>query len=323
MQENYIIDVSMIGLDGSPRVYDNIHPCITQRLYKEPTMVCLVQYLGTVNIGGTGAFTKYTKEICKTLKAQNHDICAVETIKLSERIDMINDTNTITKQVEVIGCMDNKLDNTFESANRVYDLDGICPTIPTCGGGGIQPKILEVKKLDVNELGFIDNSIGKHQSNTVFGTGVVSPTITTIQGGGTQQIKVCDVKQLGHIEKGTGKHQSNIIYDKDGVSPCICAGMGIKQQPTMFVEEKKICAMRGRNSDNPSDRTAGINLEQTLEIRSDDCCGCLTSVQKDNLVFEKKCIKIRQATKDGFIDCEIGGGWRIWNIQTAKQEKVV
>lgn len=35
--------------------------------------------------------------------------------------------------------------------------------------------------------------------------------------------------------------------------------------------------------------------------------GCLTSVQKDNLVLEKKTIKIRQATKDGFIDCEIGG----------------
>ena len=39
--------------------------------------------------------------------------------------------------------MDNTLDGTFESANRVYDSEGICPTIPTCTGGGIQPKILE------------------------------------------------------------------------------------------------------------------------------------------------------------------------------------
>lgn len=27
--------------------------------------------------------------------------------------------------------MDNTLDNTFESANRVYDKNGLCPTIPT------------------------------------------------------------------------------------------------------------------------------------------------------------------------------------------------
>lgn len=98
MQENHIIDVNMIGLDGSPRVYDNIHPCITSRLHKEPTMVCSVEYLGTINIEGTEQFTKYTKDICKTLKAQTHDICAVEAIKLSERIDMRNDESKIFQQ---------------------------------------------------------------------------------------------------------------------------------------------------------------------------------------------------------------------------------
>jgi DNA (cytosine-5)-methyltransferase 1 len=39
--------------------------------------------------------------------------------------------------------MDNTLDHTFESANRVYDKNQLCPTIPTCGGGGIQPKVIE------------------------------------------------------------------------------------------------------------------------------------------------------------------------------------
>jgi hypothetical protein len=49
-------------------------------------------------------------------------------------------------EVKVIAQMDNTIDNTFESANRIYDIYGIAPTIPTCGGGGIQPKILEVKR---------------------------------------------------------------------------------------------------------------------------------------------------------------------------------
>lgn len=51
----------------------------------------------------------------------------------------------------IIGCMDNTIDNTFESANRVYDANGIAPTVNTCGGGGLQPKIVEVKKLDIEQ----------------------------------------------------------------------------------------------------------------------------------------------------------------------------
>jgi len=39
--------------------------------------------------------------------------------------------------------MDNTIDHTFESANRVYDKNCLCPTIPTCAGGNIQPKIIE------------------------------------------------------------------------------------------------------------------------------------------------------------------------------------
>lgn len=43
---------------------------------------------------------------------------------------------------QVIGEMDNS-DGTMESANRVYSVDGISPTINTCQGGGHETKILE------------------------------------------------------------------------------------------------------------------------------------------------------------------------------------
>ena len=47
-----------------------------------------------------------------------------------------------------------------------------------------------------------------------------------------------------------------------------------------------ICvAMRGRNPDNPSDRTIGSPTEQRLEPKFDGKTNCLTSVQKDNLVM--------------------------------------
>ena len=70
-------------------------------------------------------------------------------------------------EVKVIGQMDNTLDNTLESANRVYDKEALCPTIPTCAGGGIQPKVIEETKC-VGGL-----SAGKwgnqfHQQNRVY-----------------------------------------------------------------------------------------------------------------------------------------------------------
>ncbi len=54
----------------------------------------------------------------------------------------------------------------------------------------------------------------------------------------------------------------------------------------MKIAEPRICAMRGRNLDNPSDRTAGSPTEQRLEIGSEETSNTLTTVQKDNLVVE-------------------------------------
>ena len=182
----------------------------------------------------------------------------------------------------------------------------------TMQGGNQEPKILEAK-----QLGFMDNGTGKHQSNTVYDENALCPNITTVEGGGTQQIKICT--------------------------------------------ESQIVAMRGRNPDNPSDRTVGSPTEQRLEMNMQGTSNCLTSMQKDNLVMESQVltpkrteygkqirkayesgqiresrhnmteleprhdgvsntlttvqkdnlllenVKIRQATKDGSIECEIGG----------------
>lgn len=50
------------------------------------------------------------------------------------------------KQIGITGQMDNTKDHTFESANRVYDRLKAAPTIPTCGGGGIEPKVIKIWK---------------------------------------------------------------------------------------------------------------------------------------------------------------------------------
>ena len=50
--------------------------------------------------------------------------------------------------------------------------------------------------------------------------------------------------------------------------------------------EPFIVASRGRNPENPSDRTPGIETEQRLEPNSRGLCYTLTSVLKDNYVAE-------------------------------------
>lgn len=44
------------------------------------------------------------------------------------------------------------------------------------------------------QLGYIEHGTGKHQSNIVWDITRVSPTITGIDGGGTEQIKILVVK---------------------------------------------------------------------------------------------------------------------------------
>lgn len=51
-------------------------------------------------------------------------------------------------------------------------------------------------------------------------------------------------------------------------------------------EPKIIVRMCGRNPERPTDRTPGIPTEQRIEPNAQGICGCLTSVQKDNLVME-------------------------------------
>ena len=65
------------------------------------------------------------------------------------------------------------MDNTFESANRVYGTDGLSPTINTCGGGGLQPKIVEVQKVD------LEYQSSETRRGRVIENGKICPTLTT------------------------------------------------------------------------------------------------------------------------------------------------
>lgn len=96
-------------------------------------------------------------------------------------------------------------------------------------------------------------------------------------------VVMVEIKVIGSLDS---KFESrNRIYDIRGVSPTLSTMQGGNQKPKIL--ERQIVAMRGRNPDNPSDRTVGSPTEQRLEVNEQGMSNCLTSVQKDNMVLEK------------------------------------
>lgn len=82
-----------------------------------------------------------------------------------------------------------------------------------------------------------------------------------------------------------------------GCSPTLSTMQGGNQEPKIL--ESQIVAMRGRNPDNPSDRTVGSPTEQRLEVNMQGTSNCLTSVQKDNLLLENNIQKVGQISSNG------------------------
>lgn len=106
---------------------------------------------------------------------------------------------------------------------------------------------------------------------------------------------MADVNVIGSLES---KFEStNRIYDVWGCSPTLSTMQGGNQEPKIL--ESQIVAMRGRNPDNPSDRTAGSLTEQRLEVNMQGTSNCLTSVQKDNLLLENNIQKVGQISSNG------------------------
>lgn len=88
-----------------------------------------------------------------------------------------------------------------------------------------------------------------------------------------------------HIAKGTG-----FLWkprDLNSHASCLRANGALAPTDNTIVVEKVIGASRGRNPENPSDRTVGAPTEQRLEINTQGTSNTITTVQKDNYVVEK------------------------------------
>lgn len=194
---------------------------------------------------------------------------------------------------------------------------------------------------ELKVLGMIESTSCFECHNRVYDVGGVSPTLSTMQGG-EKVPKILDCEINCGLCSYFGDEDCDFCgcdrYDGDD-------------------EDVRIAAMRGRNPNNPSDRTAGQKLEQRLEVNTQGTANTITTVQKDNLCIESsilvpkrteygKAIRkdyesgivqesrhnmtaleprkdgvtntittvqkdnmvlVKQATKQGYVECECGG----------------
>lgn len=96
---------------------------------------------------------------------------------------------------------------------------------------------------------------------------------------------------------------NRLLKRRDGLGykPCINGEVAVtlttkpgQRNSDNYIQEPFVVASRGRNIENPSDRTIGSPTEQRLEINYTGCTNTLTSVQKDNYVVEN--YRIRKLT---------------------------
>lgn len=184
---------------------------------------------------------------------------------------------------EVVG---GKWDKMHDISKRVYEPNGIAPTVHCQQGGNTELKIAE---------DFVLGGLQKHQTPRTDG---ISPTLTEAMGkGGGQTPIIIDTSEPkerfykqafetlkeNECEVGDTIDAFNKKVNKSGVCPTLTTRPeGFKTAILPIVG-----AMRGRNPEDPSDRTAGVPTEQRLEINEKCLCNALTTVQKDNLVIEE------------------------------------
>lgn len=117
----------------------------------------------------------------------------------------------------------------------------------------------------------------------------ITPTVKENNGTVTAIVEPSIIK-VGQVSNEGS--QSGMVYDTNGLSPTICAGChGYAIGNVLVNDEPFIVASRGRNPENPSDRTTGSHMEQRLEANTNGTTNTITTVAKDNYVMEPQVLR--------------------------------
>lgn len=204
-------------------------------------------------------------------------------------------------------------------AYRTYKTVGISPAITTPSGGGLIPKIIEMKEepkivsYSRDKKGKIENYHTKEVANTIH--------CSTGTRGNTAQY-VLEPKPIVEMNKYPSNHACGKVYNVGGVSPTVMNNHG----ETVSIAEPFVVASRGREPNVLTPKRTEeakllrkdyenhrINIQrkymQQMEPRTDGVSNTITSVQKDNMLLEP--LRIKANTREGFAEVEEYGAVNI------------
>lgn len=188
-------------------------------------------------------------------------------------------------------------------AGRVYDPNGLSPTMDSCSGGNRMPKIL-IREATKKGYAVAEEGDGVYLNRPHQKRGVV-------QKGMIQTIK-CNGNDLGVVVLGNyspSGHNASRIVDSNGLAPTVMDNHGTVTATVVAA------AQRGR----------GEGWKQEIEVSDREVANAITTVSKDSMVAldglrirkltPKECFRL-MAFEDEDIDCLIEN--KISNTQLYK-----
>ena len=197
-------------------------------------------------------------------------------------------------EVKIIGQMDNTIDHTFESANRVYDKNNLCPTLNTCGGGQLQPKVIEETRC-VGGLSMSKWGTQYHQQDRVYKGDIALAQPANLPEGSYKYIVASRGRNpLNPNDRKKGSQmEQRLELKKDG-----CTNTITTVQTDNYVLEKNECKMLGMLGEEGFEKVRRVYSTEAL---------CPTVSTKEDRIKIADEIEIKQATKEGSIKCKVGG----------------
>ena len=144
-----------------------------------------------------------------------------------------------------------------------------------------QPYDRNIQMKDIIEEFFIDEKLYmKDKSNTIRVGGRGSPPLDKHNWDCVYENPI----RIGTASDLKGHDYVKRIYDVNGKSPTLCASSGGNLEPKIHVNNAKIVGRKLDNNGVRKDNDPEIPLTQYLQVRKNEKSGCLTTVQKDNVI---------------------------------------
>lgn len=190
----------------------------------------------------------------------------------------------VTEDAEVKQLMNIMPTKTRDNPNqgRVYDVNGIAPTLTKMDGGNREPMVIDEIKVIGNYMP------SNHDASRVVDIDGIAPTVKENHGTVTA-IAEPQIINVGQVSSDGS--QAGMVYAPDGIFPTLCAGchgyaMGNILEPQVLRAERTEYGKAIRKQYEAGEIDEKIGNMREMKPRTDGITNAITTVQKDNYVAE-------------------------------------